>query len=543
VRPDKSVRWLHVQTFAVHNSAGEVYRIAGIGEDISERKRVEEALRKSDLLLKTTVEASPIVLFTLDKQGIFQLSTGAGLKRLGLKPGEVVGQSAFEVYKDTPGILDCITRALKGETISNVNEVAGIAWDTRYVPMLDEDNTVEGVVGAAIDVTELIRAETEIRVLNVGLESRMRALDAERELNRRIIETSPVGITIYNEDGDCISANTAMERHIGASREQLLAQNYHRIESWKRHGIYDLAERARHSEQPLSGVFIGATTFGKQTWLGVTFCALQMDGHQHLMQMITDISEVMKAQRALEENERKYRSLVEQASDGIFLCAADGRYTDINQAGLDMLGYSREEVLARNLDAFIDEDDLRRMPIQLERLRTGEPMRTERRLRRKDGRIVIAEISARILPTDEILGIVRDVTTRKLAETELRLAASVFDNALDGIMITDAGYTIVAVNRAFTDITGYAAADAIGNNPGLLRSGQHDESFYEALRRAIRETGSWQGEIWDKRRTASCIASCCRSVRCATSGARSRTTARYSRTLRGASSRKADSNA
>jgi PAS domain S-box-containing protein len=136
-------------------------------------RNTRQALRQSELLLRTTIEASPIVLFTLDKQGIFQLSTGAGLKRLGLKPGEVVGQSVFELYKDTPGIISSITRALEGDVISRTTEVAGITWDTHYVPILDEKNAVQGVVGAAFDITEMKRAEAAIRTLNEDLERRV----------------------------------------------------------------------------------------------------------------------------------------------------------------------------------------------------------------------------------------------------------------------------------------------------------------------------------------------------------------------------------
>jgi PAS domain S-box-containing protein len=95
---------------------------------------------------------------------------------------------------------------------------------------------------------------------------------------------------------------------------------------------------------------------------------------------------------------------------------------------------------------------------------------------------------------------VEDISERKQAEVHQRLAASVFDNALDGLLITDENHRIVAVNRAFTDITGYSATEAIGNTPRLLRSNHHDQAFYEAMARALSETGDWQGEIWDRRK-------------------------------------------
>ncbi|MDE1989403.1 MAG: EAL domain-containing protein [Betaproteobacteria bacterium] len=89
---------------------------------------------------------------------------------------------------------------------------------------------------------------------------------------------------------------------------------------------------------------------------------------------------------------------------------------------------------------------------------------------------------------------------QKSAEDSLRLAASVYQNSGEGMMITDADNRIMAVNPAFTKITGFTPAEAVGQSPSLLKSGHHDEVFYRAMWKSINETGSWQGEIWDRRK-------------------------------------------
>lgn len=104
-------------------------------------------------LLKTVVGSAPIVLFALDSDGIFTLSEGRGLDALGLKPGEVVGKSVFELYREHPLILDACRRALKGETITNVVPVQGLAFETRYSPRLDWGGKIIGMLGVATDVT------------------------------------------------------------------------------------------------------------------------------------------------------------------------------------------------------------------------------------------------------------------------------------------------------------------------------------------------------------------------------------------------------
>lgn len=83
---------------------------------------------------------------------------------------------------------------------------------------------------------------------------------------------------------------------------------------------------------------------------------------------------------------------------------------------------------------------------------------------------------------------------------ELELSAQVFRNATEGIVITDAENRILAVNPAFTDITGYSEAEALGQNPSFMASGNHDERFYEDMWSRLTKTGQWQGEVWNRRK-------------------------------------------
>lgn len=88
--------------------------------------------------------------------------------------------------------------------------------------------------------------------------------------------------------------------------------------------------------------------------------------------------------------------------------------------------------------------------------------------------------------------------SRKEAEAQLRLAASVFSAANEGIIITDNNINIIAVNQAFTDISGYSADEAIGKNPRILKSGRHNADFYAALWQSLTKLGRWQGEVWNQ---------------------------------------------
>lgn len=90
---------------------------------------------------------------------------------------------------------------------------------------------------------------------------------------------------------------------------------------------------------------------------------------------------------------------------------------------------------------------------------------------------------------------------RKAAEQSLQMAASIYENSSEGMMITDADNLIMAINPAFTRITGYAMEDVIGKNPSILKSGRHDMDFYQTMWSEIIGSGKWIGEIWDRRKS------------------------------------------
>ena len=101
----------------------------------------------------------------------------------------------------------------------------------------------------------------------------------------------------------------------------------------------------------------------------------------------------------------------------------------------------------------------------------------------------------------KLTGTAQDITSRKTAEAELRLAAKVFESTAEGVLITDAESRILAVNRAFSQITGWPAAEIIGCTPDILKSGRHDDYFYQGLWASVAQTGQWRGEIWNRRKT------------------------------------------
>ncbi len=130
--------------------------------DVSERRQMEAALQTSEERLRTVAANAPIVLFALDRSGVFTLSEGKGLNALGVKPGEAVGRSVFELYRNVPAITSNIRRALAGEAFSASVEVAGLFFESWYSPLRDQNGAVNGVIGVAVDITARKLAERKL---------------------------------------------------------------------------------------------------------------------------------------------------------------------------------------------------------------------------------------------------------------------------------------------------------------------------------------------------------------------------------------------
>lgn len=138
-----------------------------------------------------------------------------------------------------------------------------------------------------------------------------------------------------------------------------------------------------------------------------------------------------ESRMALQASENRYRLLVEQAADGIFLSDAKGRYLDVNPAGTAMLGYAREQLLTMKLADVLAADELARIPAETARLARGDASTSTWCFRRKDGSSFRGEVAARLLPDGRVQALVRDITERKLAEERLNAARREAERAND----------------------------------------------------------------------------------------------------------------
>lgn len=228
----------------------------------------------------------------------------------------------------------------------------------------------------------------------------------------------------------------------------------------------------------------------------------QIDG---AILLFTNVSALHSVETAFAESEVKFHQAMLHAPIGIALQSPEGHYLEVNPALCEILGYTTDELLARDLQSVTHPDDLDITMDYIYRMLSNEidSHYLDKRFIHKDGHIVWATLHKAIVRDSNnrpkyFIALIVDITSRRIAEDELRLAASVFSNAMDGIIITDNRAKIIKVNKAFENMLGYTSSDVIGQHTRILRSYRHDDEFYRAMWDQIHEKGSWTGEIWDR---------------------------------------------
>ena len=367
-----------------------------------------------------------------------------------------------------------------------------------------EAKTLLAVVIPALIAISMLAVAFYRRLLQIAAQR----AEAERlqRINATVFESSAEAIIITDLNADIISVNSAFTRITGYSPEEVMGRNPRILSSgqqsktfytqmWQeilQQGFWQGELTNRHKNGSLYDIHLSISASRDHT-----------GRLQHYIGVSTDITEIKRVAQTVKRENEKNQILLRNASDGIHIVGADGKITEVSDSFCTMLGYRRDELIGMNvseLDARFEPEELaRRIRLQSEQTNRAQ---FETLHRRKDGSILDVELSVFTLKLDGQPAIYvssRDITERKMAECELRVAATAFESQ-EGILITDANRIILRVNRAFTDITGYTAEEAIGQNPRMLSSGRHNSGFYAAMWEKLNSTGAWKGEIWNRRK-------------------------------------------
>ncbi len=234
---------------------------------------------------------------------------------------------------------------------------------------------------------------------------------------------------------------------------------------------------------------------------------------EHLEQRVEERTHVLSQEiqrrealeTALRASETKYRTLLATTSEGFWLLDRNLHIIELNQSLCTLLGYAPEELLGKTPFDLVHEPSYALLAQQMQHIATTPHRHYELQLVKKDGTLLYTSIHATTLrtATGEVEGafaFLTDISDRKRAEARLKLAASVFTHSREGIFITDAQGTILEINDAFSQITGYPRDEVIGRSMQLVKCDRQHPEGYTALWEDLQTTGAWSGELWNRRK-------------------------------------------
>ncbi len=422
------------------------------GGGVSPHHRSEADFRQPFL---TLFDAVRDCLCLVDEQGSILDVNSEMAATTGFSKDELIGKKFWELHppEDEASPKTASEKMLAGQTDLFSTPLATktgrpLELEVRIIPSFLKDQKVFFFIGR--DVTA---------------QKRMAQCFSEAlEFGQKIIAASNLGISAYNAEGRCVLTNDAAARIIGATREEVLNQNFHHIQSWQVSGLLETARRTMASGQEEHKEIHVISSFGKEVWLDCRFVAFPSGGERHLLLLFDDITERKRAEAALRqshedlerlvaertrdlrqtneelvleinerrlaeaaqrESEDRFRILVDQSFDGIFV-HENFRIVDLNQRMADITGYSRPELLQLPVIDLFTSDSQKLIH---DYIRSGKKGYYELELRRKDGQIVQIESfggPCTFYGRDARIVALRDITERKQAEYSLRQSETRF---------------------------------------------------------------------------------------------------------------------
>lgn len=540
VRKDGTTFWLSMNSQPYHQNE-ETMGVESFLRDITEPKESEKKIEKLYRLYATLSQINQAVVRIKDQESFFKIICNVCIEFgkfkmawIGLinevtgnvTPVEHAGYEAgylktvdvnintihspsyramqnkkFILVKDVKEELNrtWIKEALKRDYKSMA--IIPIKLKSRIIAMLyiysDEinfftDEEVDLIREMAMDISfavTTLNSENERKLLS-------RALIESEESYRELVDNSIVAIYKTNLNGDILFSNQAMADFFGYKSIQELSninvKTLYKNPEDRKHLLDQLLMDGNLTHREVEMV----SKTGKI--INILLSAKLTDGV--ISGMMMDISQLKDVETELKNSENKFRALVENASDALFVHDFNGKIIDLNKKSCENLGYSREEMLQMNILDIEDDYDLESAQNAWKKIKRGTPHTLYGHQKRKDGTIFPVEINFAIVDIDGkrlYMGLCRDITQRIESEKELKDSEekyhSIFDYSMDAIILTDLGNKVIDVNPAAEELFGYTKEEfAKLKGDDLL---DPDETDAETLIRNLETNKFYKGEL------------------------------------------------
>lgn len=440
----------------------------------------ETNLLQNSRILQSILENSLPIIFLIDQNGTFTISEGKDLQTLGLTPGEVVGMSAYELYKDHPKIIDAIKAALEGQHSREEIHVENQIFDVFYSPYYDEQGNIPGIVGMGINVTERVQALKYLRLL------------------KEIVEQSTDSIIYTNPNFRITYINDATEKLFGWKLEELMGKtpdllNAEPLSDEFQQNIYStIAKRETFTGVALNRRKDGSTFNCEMKISAITDSDDNITGYMSLQRDIT--------QRLQNEEQMQLQSMaLNAAANGILITDTNGEIIWVNPAISTLTGYTPAEMIGQKTNMLKSGIHPPEFFIHLwETISNGEVWEGQIINRRKDGLTYIDEQTITPVFDDNgeithYIAIKQDISERiqaeeklkrKLTESSIMQRISMAGAALIDEDILIETITSVISNSFYSDHLGVMLLDEMGGHlyPHPSYRGINKEDFAKKIR-------------------------------------------------------------
>jgi len=467
-------------------------------------KRFESLVQKYAAVIATTTDA----VVSTDPDGTIQLFNPGAEKLLACSEEEALATPIGRFFPpERENEPDALLRRLyeKGTVVNHATEL--LTFDGWRVPVemtldlrTDDQGRVFGINAIVRDITECRQAEA--------------ALAASEEKYRALYDNAPLSYQSLDEDGRFLDVNPTWLKILGYTREEVMGRSFaeflhpdwkphfaERFPEFKRRGaIHDVQFKLRHKGGHYLDVsFEGCVGYKPDGSFQQTYCVFK------------DITEQKRAEEALRAHQRQLATLMSNLPGMAYRCRNTPHWpmAFVSEGCLVLTGYAAKEisedgpVIYGDLVHPYDREAVWR-EVQ-EALVNRRPFVLEYRIRDKSGEERWVWERGRAVDEDFdgtaiIEGFIADITERKRADKRLRRLMSAIEQTADSIVITEPDGTIQYVNPAFERITGYTVADAMGQNPRILKSGEHDAAFYRQLWQTLTSGETWEGSLTNRKK-------------------------------------------
>jgi diguanylate cyclase (GGDEF)-like protein/PAS domain S-box-containing protein len=378
------------------------------------------------------------------------------------------------------------------------------------------DRLSHGDFETRLDLTgsdELGRLAGQLEQMRVAIKHLFEDIGQREERFRTIVTQVPGAVFRFRPDGPIDFVSDAIEDISGYSAAQFMRSTTH---SWAnlicpedRKLQRRCVAQAVRDCQPYEIEYRIIDASGTERWVAENGQPQAADGDGSspwVDGIISDISERKHNEMRIEALLAEQSAILDNVMFGVMF-VRNRTIVSVNRRCEELFGYDPGAMAGRSTAiVFPNSFDFEAAGArQYPSLASGDYFSEERHYRRKDGSLFWCMVSGCAIdqnrPNEGSIWVYADISARKEAEEKLRLSATVLEHIADGVMVVDADGKIVAVNPAFTQITGYSEQEAVGKDRTLTRSGRHDEAFYQDLWTELVTTGFWRGEIWNLRKS------------------------------------------